>query len=210
MVELDETAIRIALERALGRSLDLALAREPLAESELTRGELATLSTLASPRRREEWLTGRRALKRVLTEDRDTSLVRMPDPEVTLAHSRGWAIAVAARGCAGIGVDLQFEPGPRPRAEKFFLTAPERAWLSARPDGHQQKERLRLWTLKEALLKSDPDNAGRTYGQYALGDPSRSQGREGPLSWASIEVKDGWVSLVLRDTSAGTGVNPRG
>jgi acyl transferase domain-containing protein/phosphopantetheinyl transferase (holo-ACP synthase) len=146
------------------------------------------LSEGISPARRTEWLLGRVAVKdavrsvlgadgsglapgdlAVVSSDRGVPAVRAPGrPElrarldcmrVSLSHSDGEAVAVAAEadGLAGIGIDAERlgerrHPIGQEALAAAALTADEQALASRAAD--PQELRLRLWCAKEAYAKA--------------------------------------------------------
>ena len=109
--------------------------------------------------RREGWLRGRSALKKLLLDlkmDMDTSTLSFPHPTLSLSHTKDWAVAIGVLAgpmkIDGIGIDLELSRPVQDEHTRFYLSKSERK--SAIDD----EQRLRLWTVKEALFKADPDN----------------------------------------------------
>ncbi len=183
----------------------VALAFEDAPARELSDGERRERERLLGLPRLEGWLRGRAALKALLRRlglADDTYPFRFPHPRVSLSHGGPWAVAAGllrdddlAR-VAGVGVDV--EPD-RPLAEehaRFFLSERERALVTS------SDERLRLWTVKEALFKADPENERTVVGSYETADPSAREGvafsRSGRVfDYASRRVPFGWLTLAL-------------
>lgn len=149
-------------------SILVAVSTGQLAPAELTPAQRAHLPPPDRPVRRAEWLRARRAL-RVLT-----TLTGRADLPTSLAHSATTGVAATTVGpaaVAGIGVDIE-EPRPvRPQTARFFLHGDERACVTD-PAAH-----LRLWTIKEALLKADPDSADAMLHDYTLAEAASTRGR---------------------------------
>ncbi len=147
----------------------LVVATDPLAPGELSGGERAAYEALVGTQRRQDWLVGRAALKRLMG-GADTSGLSFPHPRVSLSHSGGVAVAVGldeAEGePAGVGVDFEAWRRPDPRTARFFLHDDERL----------EDELLRLWTVKEALFKATPGNRGAQLLDYHLDDPAGTVG----------------------------------
>lgn len=180
---MDAGELSARASEALGASIVFAVSRNPAPEDTLAEGERARYATFSLPRRREEWLRGRSALKyllRGLGEPVDTSLLAFPHPRFTLTHSAGIAVAAAFQSVPGndmgIGVDFEGHRPVKAGTVRFFLSESERS----RPEAATLTETdlLRLWTVKEALFKADPGN--RFEGRY-LG----SNQVDGPLSASS-------------------------
>jgi 4'-phosphopantetheinyl transferase EntD len=177
-----------------GVEVIVAHAAEPLDARELTARERTVLGHLAGGHRRREWLVGRRALRGALAaagRPPDTAGIRFPVRWASVSHSAGWAVAVAVPmdpgGAAhaggaeaailGVGVDLELGASPSPGAARFFLRESETRRLRARADDERDDDRLRLWTVKEALFKADRDNASATLVDYEVVDPVAAAGR---------------------------------
>src|SRR4051794_30904516 len=109
---LEEGGLAAEWQRALGLKVVAAVAYAPISVDLLTPGELARYRTLGGPDRRRAWLTGRAALRRLLRRlDRgpDTAGLAFPAPDMSLTHSGGVAVAIAAPDGSGrgLGVDLE-------------------------------------------------------------------------------------------------------
>lgn len=186
--------------------LQACFENQPVPEDRLTSGEQAALARLTAAGRRESWLKGRAALKRLMTGlggTDDTSGLAFPNPRVSLSHSEAWAVAVgAAAGCLrGIGVDLEVKGVPKPETARRFLNPAELVWLRRMDEAEHPRMLHRLWTVKEATFKADPENAGRTLRDYGLADPGYVTGRarRGDLvfHYASFEVAGGFLSVAV-------------
>jgi phosphopantetheinyl transferase (holo-ACP synthase) len=149
-------------------SLALALETDsPLAAAALTAAERRDCAALATAERRAEWRAGRFAAKRAValaTGVRDLHAIELrarhrAAPEVrvpglpaapvslSITHAAGRAAAVAVRGTAGIGIDLEFGERVPPGYARYFLKPSERAvagWLGV----------TALWVIKEAAWKA--------------------------------------------------------
>lgn len=145
----DIGAAQAAVSDALGLTVTLRLVRRPLAPAELSAGERGIASRLGG-QRLESWLLGRAALRAVL-DGADTTRATFPAPGLSLTH--GANLAVAARCAAragGLGVDFEGWRPVDPRTARFYLADGEHADAAV--------DLLRLWTVKEALLKATLDN----------------------------------------------------
>ena len=198
-----------------GPRLAVAVAAIGHASADLSAGEQARYRQLGSPERRQSWLAGRaviKAARQSLGLDTDTAILRFPDACTSLTHAAGFAIAVAApRGALrGLGVDLEARRKTSRDASRFFLTEGERDWLEQGPAHRQPDERIRLWTVKEAVYKACPDNDGMILSRIALQDPAAARGEaiglsgttdraaaENRVSYASTWTPAGCVSLAL-------------
>jgi len=103
----------------------------------------------------------------------------------------------------GVGVDLETNRSVHPDTARFFLTEGEQEWLKSlgRPDSSE--DLLRLWTVKEALLKADPET-GKMLGDYAIEDPSQWTGNAYPkdrkflrFRYSSLQVDGGFLSIAI-------------
>ena len=172
-----------------------------------SRAEIELADSFASPGRREIWLRGRSALKVVLArlgENTDSSGILFPAPRYSLTHCGQTVVAVGLETgspVGGIGVDLEIGRTPPERSGRFFLTEEESAWVMRVDAAERDATLLRLWTIKEALFKADPDNAGRLLTQYRLEDPSSQVGRafafENVLEYTSLAIPDGMLSVAI-------------
>ena len=126
-------------------------------------------TTEHGPARAEERAASRRALRLLSTT------LGPNGTSTSLSHSQGISVAAAViRSQASIGVDLEQNRTADPRTGRFFLRDHELAWLDAA--AARNGERMRLWTVKEALFKADPGNAGTVLRSYALADPGARTG----------------------------------
>jgi 4'-phosphopantetheinyl transferase superfamily protein len=179
--------------------------------AEWSRAERQLADSFDSPLRRDTWLRGRSALKTVLSrlgEDTDTSPILFPAPRYSLSHSAHAAVAVGVPGGSsieGIGVDIELHRTPPEQSTRFFLADRELRWLAGTQD--KDSNLLRLWTVKEALFKADPDNAGRLLTNYRIEDPSRDVGRafafDNALEYASLAIPGGIVSVAIKPGERG-------
>jgi len=173
----------------LGIPVELAATTGAVTVDDLSPGERAQMPGGDGPRR-ADWLRGRAALK-LLFDGLDTSTVAFPHPSLSLTHAAG--LAVAARcdgGQAGLGVDFEGRRRIDPRAARFYLR------------DHEKGDLLRLWTVKEALFKATPDNAGGTLLDYevaeshALGGTATDRaGRR--FRYASGRLRQGWLTIAV-------------
>jgi phosphopantetheinyl transferase len=148
----------------LGRSLYGVQSASPLSLESLYPGERQQLDEWEHAHRRLEWLIGRHALRAALQAaglPADTSRLSFPHVQISLSHSPGIAIAIAidrscGEGVAGVGVDFERERPLSPDLLRMFTTRHETALLRDSSDA----DVLRLWTIKEAVFKACPRNAG--------------------------------------------------
>jgi 4'-phosphopantetheinyl transferase EntD len=178
----------------------------PVPLDRLTPGEREDLGRLTAAPRRESWLRGRAALKRLqeaIGGPEDTSRLKFPHPQVSLTHSENWAVAIGAVSgkTIGIGVDLEVRASPKAETARRFLNASELVWLRRMDEEERPRLLHRLWTVKEATFKADPENAGKTLRDYALADPGYVAGKarrgDRVFLYSSFEVPEGWLSVAV-------------
>ena len=208
-MQFREDDIDRAMRAVLGVPLKVAIAREAAEVCRLTPGEVARFHQVAATPRRDSWLRGRAALKRLLTylgEEQDTSALAFPHRWFSLTHSGEYAVALGTEGTGlkGIGIDLELNRVPRPEAARFFLSPREQRWAMHMPESARPMHLLRLWTVKEALFKSDPQNRATGLLDYCLEDPANDNGKayglgESPLymRYASLHLGQGFLSIVI-------------
>ncbi|MGH3466116.1 MAG: 4'-phosphopantetheinyl transferase superfamily protein [Thermocrispum sp.] len=78
---------------------------------------------------------------------------------------------------AGIGVDIEDDRAPEPETAGLFLTCTERSQLTAVAPEQGPPTLQRLWTVKEALFKADPDNSTGVLRRYSV---TSATARHGP------------------------------
>lgn len=161
----------------------------------------------ASSRRAIEWANGRRALARVLKRLKLGSRMQarglqFPHPQLSLSHSQNLAIAVGVElPFVGVGVDFEFNRPVNPRAAKLFLSENERRRLQLPTSATL----LQMWTVKEALFKSDPNNGENWILRYETKTPRRCVGLARKQSglggcrfqYASFAAEDGVISVAV-------------
>ena len=203
---INEASFAAALLETFSLPIQACFESQPVAEDRLTAGERAVFDTLASPTRRASWLRGRAALKRLQASiggAEDTSILKFPHPKISLTHSESWAIAIGSSSpkLLGIGVDLEVKGIPKPETARRFLNPAELVWLRRMDEGDRPNMLHRLWTVKEATFKADPENPGKTLRDYGLADPGFIAGKarrgERVFYYASFEVPDGFLSVAV-------------
>jgi 4'-phosphopantetheinyl transferase EntD len=203
---INEASFGDALLETFSLPIHVCFESQPLQEERLTAGEREEFAKLAAPARRHSWLLGRAALKRLqaaIGGSEDTSALKFPHPKLSLTHSDTWAVAVGSTSdkLLGIGVDLEVKSTPKPDAARKFLNPAELVWLRRMEEADRPKMLHRLWTVKEATFKADPENQGRTLRDYGLADPGYVAGKarrgERVFFYASFEVPDGFLSVAV-------------
>lgn len=205
-MNLNEDNIAHKIESEFGVTVKVSISSEAIGIDRLTSKERERFGELGSERRLS-WLKGRSALKRLLNavgEDEETSNITFPSARFSLTHSGDLAVAIGTESATllGIGVDLEVRRQVRSETARFFLTESERTWLMSFEQSRRSKCLLRLWTIKEALFKSDPRNLERWFSDYALQTPAEPRGRalvrgEAVLEfrYSSFEVEEGVLSV---------------
>jgi len=162
--------------------------------------------------RREGWIRGRSALKKLLLAlkmDPDTSTLSFPHPTLSLSHAKDWAVAIGVLAgpmkIDGIGIDLELNRPVQDEHARFYLSKSERE------SAIDEDQRLRLWTVKEALFKADPDNHDSVIGHYRVQTPSSLSGQarnrkgriffymceKSPIDKYFREKRGGWMSWAV-------------
>jgi hypothetical protein len=97
-----------------------------------------------------------------------------PQQQLSLTHSGCWSIAAGTSSIKilGIGIDFEASKNIDPAATRLFMSSKERSRL-----GEESPHALRLWSTKEAIFKSDPDNHGHWVWNYELCNPTQHAGR---------------------------------
>ncbi len=177
----------------------------------LSRAEREALLRLPGPPgRRDEWLAGRIAakaaarlhLRDTLGADADPAAIEIVadahgrplargeplralgrELHVSIAHSRGTAVAAACSDPAlrGIGVDVEYICGNHDGLAEIALSAEERPLWSLAPAGLQMEWLIRLWCAKEAVAKA--------LGRGLLGGPWNVVARSVELSSGAVELE---------------------
>lgn len=154
--------------------LEVSLAIQSAEQTVLSSGELERLAEFKLERRKQSWSLGRAALKSLcntLGYDTDTSLLKLPHPRLSLTHSESVAMAIGCREeTGGIGIDLELVKQPDQESARFFLTGFEMHQLKSVP--HQARPWLlqKLWCIKEAAFKANPDNHSTHVFDYEVQD----------------------------------------
>ena len=159
------------------QKIDLLFSFSSSFPEQLSCGEQKQMQKFYSLPRYKNWMLGRSALKNLLSTldlDSDTSKLKFPNHKFSLSHCSNLAVAAGLTSkqqlIEGVGVDIEFNRSFSDNHAKFFLSSEERKIIQS--DNH----RLRLWTIKEALFKSDPNNNETVLRDYKIENPIRLQG----------------------------------
>jgi phosphopantetheinyl transferase len=177
-----------------------------LAHFVLNPAERATWRTLASDRRRVEWLMGRTAAKDAVRlyalRHRGVALFPCdiaitadahgrPAPggaaldrlglelSLSLAHTDGIAVAAVCEPARGVGIDVERLSRRRGAFEEAAFTADERALLGEAGAGRDERA-LRLWCAKEAV--------GKALGRGLMGNPLNLEARSSDANLDTVRV----------------------
>ena len=208
-MRLNAYSLTRAFEDEFGVALKVSVSSEAVTIDRLTPGEQVRLDELATSPRRLSWLKGRSALKCLLSslgEDQETADIGFPNSRFSLTHSGDFAVALgtASAELRGLGVDLEMNRQLRPETARFFLGELEQAWVMHFDESLRERTLLRLWTIKEALFKSDPRNSERWYSDYVLEDAAADSGRAfvrgeeaGEFRYCCFDVEDGFFTVAV-------------
>jgi len=190
---------------------DILLAR-------LDAGERAAFERIRSPQRRAEVLHGRVMLRRLLAsrggiDEHAVVLVRDAGakpracaadgawlPSFNVSHA-GDCLAIALARAGEIGVDV--EPAGRcgapgidaeAIAQRHFAPA-ERSLIAAAPPGERPALFLRLWTLKEAVLKAAGTGLCHPLDGIDMSAPGARQAARVARDGQVVEVEAAYLSL---------------
>lgn len=172
------TILEQQASQRLDAAIQLSCSESPVSRCCLSRGEQSRLDAFRNPQRRQDWLTGRAALKtlrRRQGRSDDTAGIEFPAPQLSLTHADGTALAAGTNDrTLGIGIDYEVRRDVNPRMAAWFLDDAEQAWLSGLPRASVAPQLVRLWTIKEAAFKSHPDNRTMVLGDFSIIDPASS------------------------------------
>jgi phosphopantetheinyl transferase len=161
-----------------------AVATTPSSLSELDSNELEHLWHHQTPQERRSYLTGRLALRRLLAKvgrSEPAGQITFPNPWMSLSHSGDIALAVglAESACplVGVGLNLTWHQETTPSEASSFLHADELLWLNQQPVESRKALARRLWTIKNALCKSDPHRGQAQLSDYVTINPGARSGR---------------------------------
>jgi hypothetical protein len=104
----------------------------------------------------------------------------------------------------GVGLDIETNRLVDPEAARFYLTDREQEWLREQCGSASSQHLLRLWTVKEAIFKADPENNEKILGDYVLENPSHWAGSAYPKDrmflrfyYSSIPLDEGFLSIAV-------------
>lgn len=209
-MHLNEATLACEVQHGFDVLLKVAISSESIALDRLSSKELERLCELGTSARRVEWLKGRSAFKRLLNslgEAEETASIAFPNSRFSLTHSGDFAVALGTYSgkLSGIGVDLELNRSVNPKTARFFLSEHEHEWLRClKEEASKQQYLLRLWTIKEALFKSDPHNSERWFTDYRIEAPAELSGRAFVGSekaiefrYSCFELEEGFLSVAV-------------
>jgi hypothetical protein len=144
----------------------------------LSESEQARLQRIGRPERRAQLLAGHILLRRLVAAqagvaadevklcshaDGRVELISHRGWQPSLAHSKQWVAALADRGTAAAGVDIEFM-----QAERQIQAIVQ---LACAVESESREDAYLVWAQREAELKAGPDTAGvwvTTWTGYAL------------------------------------------
>ena len=206
---MDEQLMEFEFSNALRLSIKVHATSGPADRSVFSVEEIEALK---HARQNESYLRGRTALKTILRRlemNVTVDSLKFPHKQISLTHSGDCAVAVGtAEPVLGIGIDFEMMKPVKSAMSRFFLTKSELIWIDEISVSEQATELLRLWTVKEALFKSDPENRNRTLKSYCLLEPKTLTGqafisgnRKTELRYSSLKLEsefEGYLSVAAR------------
>lgn len=151
-------------------------------------------------------------LRRRSAKRNDCGQLKLPHSNLSITHSGNRTLGVDIRtnqddcDLVGTGIDYEVARKVNPRTARFFLQPSELNWLEKTNKSHRNFHLLRLWTIKEALFKSDITNkvCSRFLGQYETDNPQELSGTahhpalpDIRFFYATTDLDDGLVSLAV-------------
>ncbi|MDJ0625595.1 MAG: 4'-phosphopantetheinyl transferase superfamily protein [Candidatus Caenarcaniphilales bacterium] len=187
MFPLEQNQLMAFIKRKLNIEVSIHVDNHRLSIDELTDSERKQLEKIRNEKKKLDWLKARKSLKNVLNSlglSQDTSNIIFPSSRFSLSHSGGYAVAIGIQeNCLimddpikGIGIDLELSRTPKRGIEKYFLSPKEIDWLNSGDIDSQAKNRVRLWTVKEAVYKACPKNSQTRLTLFETNNPQEKEG----------------------------------
>ena len=124
-----------------------------------------------------DWIRGRSALKKVfehLNKSIDVTKISFPNEYFSISHTKDCAVAIGilnnCESSNGVGIDLELNRKIDAKHTRYYLSKYESDLVNSNDD------LLRLWTVKEALFKADPNNDGVILKYYNVKNPQTLKG----------------------------------
>lgn len=126
--------------------------------------------------RKKDWISSRFALWELIHENSDLVFSQMifPHKNYSISHSKGEAFAVTyedtseTKDICGIGIDFERDREIDKGVSKFFINEKDEKALGQKKENLNLEQRQKLWTIKEALFKSDGENENSVINDYFL------------------------------------------
>ena len=194
------------------KSKELVIAFNSNDDHHLSSSELNECKYSTNSSRYFDWISGRSALKTILStlnKDLDVTKISFPHPFLSLSHTKDCAVAIgilnSGNAVKGIGIDLELDRKVSTKHMKFYLNDFE-SDLKINND-----HMLRLWTVKEALFKADPNNDSNVLKDYIVKNSKTLSGKatnkkghtfyyksiKNPADKFLGEQRGGWMSLAF-------------
>ena len=194
------------------KNIDVLLSFSSVYPEKLSRNEKRQAEQLSNLPRYRSWMYGRSALKTLLLNlnlDLETSQLEFPNKRISLSHCSNVSVAAGFitkdESIEGIGVDIELTRIVSDSHAKFYLSSKERKITRNNDD------RIRLWTVKEALFKADQNNKNKVLSDFKIKNPKlhrgKAQNNAGNLFYYCSEQlskskifkikSEGWMSLAV-------------
>jgi phosphopantetheinyl transferase len=209
MDDKQRNSLESILNDGLQCTLRIAWVQGDFEPPSLSDSEQRNLDAFTNDKRRCSWLRARCALKRLLVaagENSDTTRLTFPHKFYSLTHTTDTAVAVELvdkeRG-DGIGVDLERLRPVKEGIEKFFLNQNELDTINALEKGARQQALIRMWTIKEAIFKSDFAGQDTILRNYRVGVDNGRTGvathtnTQRSFRYACVELENHWLTVAL-------------
>jgi len=129
---------------------------------------------------RKDWVASREALynlKERLSDKQRISDISFPSERYSLSHSNGNGLALGtSEKVRGVGVDFEYCRRMKAETARFFLSSDEIEMAKSLTSGKIEENLVRLWTIKEAIFKSDRLNVDRGIKDYDIVNLSFNSG----------------------------------
>lgn len=173
----------------------------PLHES-----QLKIYKNLQFKKRKDEYLMGRTALNSLSKHFSSYNLSipeKFPSKNFSLTHTDHIALASVSidPSSIGLGIDMEFNRTIKEKSQKFFLNTNEQKHLLSK---NKSEHLLRLWTVKEALFKSNMKNKNSLLKDYEISNSMEITGTAYLKSnhkikfiYSSLKLNNGFISLAI-------------
>ena len=206
-IELKQSALFDYFSTVCSKPIFLSVQHQLAEPTNFSERESEKLASISSDKRKIEFIHGRLALKRVLSQidcDTDTSNLSWPNTYCSLSHSGGFAVAVASTATKGIGLDLQLNKMPALAMAERILSKQTFSYWLALPDEEKPQILQRLWTVNEAVYKASPEPQPANFRHYLVNKPDSMlcnvhvESNRLDYSVFSLELQHGFISIAMR------------